>query len=360
MKKIKIFALPSHGTIERTSGVDFARIIQPMEFLSKHKDFEVHVFDPKEKADWRDICKKYDVIYFNYLANDWGFAAMGCEARANGVKLIMDLDDDLWDILPDNPAYQTYQPSGKAIKNFTAICNEVDYVTTTSMYLKHVICNNTRKHPTAVKVFPNYIDLDLYSHRSTFKDDNEIVLLHFGSTTHFLDLAENEFMKGIDKIMSDFPNVKFKTVGAMLPDYKNRWGQRYENDFGDPDIYKWIKEKFPKFMDEADIIVVPLKKSIYTKAKSSIKFLEASSAKKPGVWQNIRQYDEVIDGNNGFLAESADDWYQAIKILIEQKDLRKKMGQRAFDTIEKDWQQGDKVEDYADFFKKIFDTPEAR
>jgi len=700
MKKIRIFAFPTHGTTERTSGVDFARIIQPMKHLGKHKDFEVHVFSPEEKTNWIDVAKEYDFIYFNYLNNAWGFAAMGAMARKHGVKLIMDVDDALWEILPDNPAHEVYKEGTEAIRNFTAICNEVDYITTTSMYLKHVICNNTHKHPTEVKVFPNYIDLDLYSHRSKFKDTNEIVLLHFGcfddqteiltndgfkffkdlnknervatinkqgyleykkpvkymeydfdgklmcaeghqvnyavtpnhqlytskpnkedfnitiacdtykknfrikknaywmgkekkmfkigsksifmddwlkffgfwlaegwttknkfkqksgnitdcmqigvvhkksakildtlekamvyagfnvkrddrgqlriynkelwnylrplggagekyipeeikklssrqlkilldhyligdgsieasgrirattvskklvddlteialkigwsanyylkeqkdvviegrkipvdrqlpcytisflrsegkknclrpkvfpkhqfekeykgkvydvevpnhtlyvrrngkcmwsgnSTTHFLDLEEEEFMKGIDKIMSEYPNVVFKTVGAMIPDYKKKWGMRYINDFGDPDIYKWIKGKYPLFMDEADIIVTPLKKGIYTKAKSSIKFLEASAARKAGIWQNIRQYEEVIDGNNGFLAESADDWYQSIKMLIDDKTLRRKMGERAFATVEKNWKIQDKVEDYAEWFKKILDS----
>jgi len=356
MKKIRIFAFPSHGTIERTSGVDFARIIQPMEHLSKHPDFDVHIFKPGEKANWREVAENYDIVYFNYLNNALGFAHMGCEARVKGRKLVMDLDDALWDILNDNPAYEVYKPEGQAIKNFTSICNEVDAITTTSMYLKHVINNNTKKHPLDVKVFPNYIDLDLYSHRCEFKDTHEITLLHFGSTTHFMDLEEEEFMKGVDKIMNEYPNIKFKTVGALIPNYRERWGRRYENAFGDPDIYKWIKDKYPSYMDETDILVVPLKKSIYTKAKSSIKFLEASAAKKPGVWQNIRQYDEVIDGNNGFLAESADDWYQSLKILIDDKTLRRKMGERAFATVEKDWKIQDKVEDYATYFKKIFDS----
>jgi len=354
---IKIFAFPTHGTTERTSGVDFARIIQPMQHLGKHKDFKVHVFSPEEKTNWIDVAKEYDAIYFNYLNNAWGFAAMGAMARKHGVKLIMDVDDALWEILPDNPAHEVYKEGTEAIRNFTAICDEVDYITTTSMYLKHVICNNTRKHPTEVKVFPNYIDLDLYSHRCEFRNASQICLLHFGSTTHFLDLEEEEFKKGIDRIMSEYPNVTFKTVGAMIPEYKKKWGMRYVNDFGDPDIYKWIKGKYPLFMDEADIILTPLKKGIYTKAKSSIKFLEASAAKKAGVWQNIRQYEEVIDGNNGFLAESAKDWYEAIKILIDQPELRKKMGQRAFDTVKKHWQIQDKVEDYAEWFKKILDTP---
>jgi glycosyltransferase involved in cell wall biosynthesis len=177
--------------------------------------------------------------------------------------------------------------------------------------------------------------------------------MHHGSTTHFIDLQEEEFAKGIDRIMREYPNVVLKTVGAMIPQYKKRWGRRYINDFGDQDIYKWIQEKFPGFHDDADILVVPLKKSVYTRCKSSIKFLETSSAGIPGVYQRIRQYEEVVIGNNGFLADTAQEWYLGIKLLIDNKELRRSMGQEAFKTVEESWQIQQHVKDYADFFKNL-------
>jgi len=348
--KIRIFAFPSHGTEYRVSGVDFARIIQPMEHLSKHPDFDIHIFNPKEKMNWLEVAEKYDIIYFNYLNDAWGFAHMKIYAKHHKTKLVLDVDDALWSVLPDNQAHKVYKRGSEGIKNFTTICNEVDYMTTTSRYLKNIIRHETNQKE--IKVFPNYIDLDLYSHRSKFKDTHEIVLLHFGSTTHFIDLEENEFVLGIDKIMKEYPNVKLITVGAMMPKLKKMWGMRYENAFGDVDVYGWIKEKFPYFMDNSDIMVVPLKESTYTKAKSSIKFLEMSSAKKPGVYQDIRQYREAVK-NTGFLAKTSEDWYQSIKKLIDDKELRKQMGENAFNEVKKNWQCKDHIEDYAKWFSMV-------
>jgi len=355
--KYKIFVLPSHTTKERTSGVDMVRIIQPMQKLGEHPDFQVDIFDPFEKkpATWMEIAKKYDAIYFNYINNDWGYAAMACFAKNMGCKLVMDLDDALWEIQPDNFAYKTYKKGGKASIIFTIIAEDVDYMTTTNQYLKNMICQNAKKETNQVQIFKNYIDFKLYSHRSKFKDTGEITLMHFGSTSHFIDLEEEAFGKGVDRIMKEYPNVKLKTIGAFLPKYKERWGSRYENGFGDVDVYKWIKNRYPEVMDETDIMVVPLKKSIYTKAKSSIKFIESGAAKKPGVWQDIRQYQEVIDGNNGFLAQTQDEWYEGIKTLIDDKVLRKKMGENAFKTVKKSWQIDNHMERYVDFFKKIID-----
>ena len=100
--------------------------------------------------------------------------------------------------------------------------------------------------------------------------------------------------------METYPNVVFKTVGALIQDYKMKWGMRYFNSYGHEDIYQWIKGRFREFMDEATFLVVPLIDNVYNRCKSNIKFLEVSSAKKVGVWQKIHQYEEVIDDKNGF------------------------------------------------------------
>jgi len=353
---MKIFGFPSHTTKDRNSGVDFVRIVQPLQHLNGKYGFEVYIYDPvkDEKMDWVWVAKNFDITYMNYTALPWAFAAMGCFNRKYKRKIVLDLDDDIWNLSSDNPAYVAYKPGSQGLKDFTAICNEVDEITTTNYYLKNVIAHNTYKKHEHIKVFPNYIDLKIYNHRSPFKDTGQITLLHHGSTTHFGDLENEEFAKGVDMIMREFPNVVFKTIGSLFPKYKYRWGQRYINDFGDPDIYKWIRDKFPRYMDETDILVAPLNDNLYNRCKSSIKFLETSSAGIPGIYQKIHQYEEVVvDGVNGFLADNREDWYNSIKKLILDKELRKKMGQEAFRTVKCDWQMKDHIKDYSIYLTGI-------
>jgi len=73
------------------------------------------------------------------------------------------------------------------------------------------------------------------------------------------------------------------------------------------------------------------------------------------LYQRIRQYENVIDGSNGLLADTSNDWYEAIKSLIEDKDLRKKMGENAYKTIHDEYQIKNNVDQYAEFFIYIFD-----
>lgn len=363
MKIIRIFALPSHASEERTAGVDFVRVIQPMQALNGYKDkdveFKVDIWQPnkKDKTNWLEVARAYDLLYLNYTNNAWAFAAMGALARKYSRKMVMDVDDGLWNILPDNAVYQIYKRGSEGLKNVTAILNEVDYVTCTNSYLKNVIAHNTLKRHENIKVFPNYIDLNLYKHRSPFKDTFQIQLTHFGSSSHFQSLQDEEFNKGIDMLFKEYPNVSFTTVGAFIPKYKIRWGSRYTHSFGNVDIYKWVSDQFPIAMDETDIIVAPLTDNVYNRSKSSIKFIEASSAKKPGVYQRIRQYEDLVEnGKNGFLASTAQEWHDSIKKLIDDKELRRTMGEEAFKLVERDFQIQSHVKDFADWFKEILDT----
>jgi glycosyltransferase involved in cell wall biosynthesis len=217
-----------------------------------------------------------------------------------------------------------------------------------------LIAEETYKKHENIHVFPNYVDLDLYSYRPKFKDTMKIQIAHFGSTTHSNDLQEKEFFQGMDRIMKEYPNVDFLSMGCHIPKYKKAWGMRYIQGFGHEDLYTWVKEKFPKFVDGVDIFVTPIVDCVYNRCKSDIKRSEAATALKPFVAQRIRQYQECItDGVDGMLCSTAEEWYIKLKKLIDDKELRRKMGIAGFERVKRDKQAKDHVKDYAEFLKKL-------
>lgn len=355
---IKIFAFPTHVLKDHTSGVDFARVIQPMKYLNGFEEFKVDIFDihaPKQ-LNWLEIADRYDLVFLNYTVVDWSFAAMGVCIRGKNKKMIMDLDDATWKVRHDNPTYSQFMANNaKFIHDLTCMIDEVDHVTTTTRYLKNVICDKSYKRHDQVTVIPNYIDLNLYKYHYPAKEKREITITHFGSTTHFEDLLQKPFYQGMKKLMDEFPNVRFMTVGANIPEYKYRFSERYTNEFGHEDIYSWIITRFPYFMEQTDIVVSPLEIDVYNRSKSAIKFLEYSSAGKPGVYQDIDQYQDVVrHGVNGFLASKSEDWYNYLKQLVLDVQLRRKIGKEAFKTTLQ-YQIKDHVSKYAELFRKILD-----
>ena len=73
----KIFVYPAHCDGKHIPGVDYVRIIRPMEELAKQKGFEVKIYNGEKKLDWRQVARDYDVFYLNYITNAGGFQATG-------------------------------------------------------------------------------------------------------------------------------------------------------------------------------------------------------------------------------------------------------------------------------------------
>ena len=102
-RPIRILGCQTHfktnGDKVVTSGVDFARIVQPLAELSKDPDFEVKIVQDPFKGNnetWDSLTKYYDMIYSSYIDSPEGYINMMVHAKRNGCKVIIDLDDDLW------------------------------------------------------------------------------------------------------------------------------------------------------------------------------------------------------------------------------------------------------------------------
>lgn len=357
MNTLKLFALPSHQTEDRTSGVDFVRVIQPMKHLNGYVHgnykFKVDVFDIFNKKDWMAVAEDYDGVFLNYTVLDWAYAAMGCFVHGKKKKIIMDMDDALWHVNNDNIAFEALKEHNAGYV-ITQILKDVDGIVTTNPYLRNLIAHKTQTPHEFIKVIPNSVDLKYYNHVSPAKNNHQINLFHFGSTSHFDDLSRPDFVDGLDMIFKDYPNVYFRAIGANIGKLKLKWGERYTYGWGHSDIYKWIGEKFPVYMDEADIMVVPLMDNRYNICKSDIKFLETATAKKPGVYSRIRPYTEAVEhGVTGYLADAPEEWYDSLKELIESAEKRKEIGENAYNYVTKERTIDKYIPDYAEFLIKI-------
>lgn len=353
---IRIFSYPAHCDGKHIPGVDFARIVQPMQELAKQDGFAVRIYQGEKNLDWRQVAQDFDIFYLNYITNAGGFVIASFPFIKAGKKVVYDIDDLIWEIQPDNAAYSTYEPGSEGRATITdIIARGCHYVTCTNQFLKNGIAEFTGKSHNEIKVLPNYIDLNLYKWRHKPQKKHEIKIGYFGSSSHFNDLVNPGFVEGLGKLMQEDPRVHFYTIGAVIQQLKKKFGPRYSTGFGDHDIYKWVK-MMPLLMQDVDIVVAPLVDMTYTRAKSSIKYLEYSSMKLPGAYQDIRQYKEIVDdGVNGYLCQTKSDWYHALKDLVDSPELRKTMGEAAFKTVKDNWTIQGNVDKYVDVFSSIVD-----
>jgi glycosyltransferase involved in cell wall biosynthesis len=103
----------------------------------------------------------------------------------------------------------------------------------------------------------------------------------------------------------------------------------------DIEFIPWEYEAEVARLQECQIGIVPVKPSVWSPWKFFFKLIQYMSLGMPVVATATGSNLEIIkDGVNGFLADSSEQWYERLRLLIENPDLRRSMGQAARATVE--------------------------
>lgn len=115
------------------------------------------------------------------------------------------------------------------------------------------------------------------------------------------------------------------------------------NEFIDIDGVKVIKKQWNRDseiydLQSCDIGIMPLNTDEWAKAKCGFKALQCMGVAIPTVVSPVGINNQIIqDGENGFLAANTDEWYEKLKKLIVDENLRMTMGQKGRNTIEDEY-----------------------
>lgn len=133
-------------------------------------------------------------------------------------------------------------------------------------------------------------------------------------TTDYLKVVESALQKLRKEV-----SFNFLTIGV-------------KPDFRIPNINHisktWSYEEENSYISEMDIGIMPLPDNDFTRAKGGYKLYLYMAAGIPCVASPVGVNKLIIrNGENGFLASSEDEWIEALRILLSDSQLRKKMGQ---------------------------------
>ena len=91
-------------------------------------------------------------------------------------------------------------------------------------------------------------------------------------------------------------------------------------------------QELPDLLANVDVNLAPLADTIFNRAKSENKWLEAGLVKVPTVASNLGALrDAITDGVDGLLCDTVDDWYDALERLYSDEELRHALGEAAYD-----------------------------
>lgn len=167
--------------------------------------------------------------------------------------------------------------------------------------------------------------------KESFHRDDEVWLGYFsGSNTHNKDFAIIENV--ILKLMEEYPQLHLRIGGAI----KNSVFDKYENRIDKFDFIEW--QKLPEKVASVDINLMPLEDTVFHWCKSENKWMEAGLVHVPSVVSSNKELDSrIYDKEDGFLCHNEEEWYDTLKLLIEDSNLRKTIGDNANKRILSDY-----------------------
>ena len=114
-------------------------------------------------------------------------------------------------------------------------------------------------------------------------------------------------------------------------------------------------ESIPHYLSSVDIGILPLIQKIkFNLAKSPVKLFEYFASGIPVVASPMGEIPYyLVEGKNGFLAESEDEFIRKILILIEKYPLRLRMGKEARKVAVKEFSQEVIYQKYLNMYKGL-------
>jgi glycosyltransferase involved in cell wall biosynthesis len=400
-EKLAIYAHTIEG---KKSAFDYYRLEVPMRGLIDLDLANAFKNEEKTPIDLAYQCTLgSDISVFHYMCHAGSLNLFETVRdmrpnKSNGTVIyppviVYDLDDNIDFIHPYNPAYVTYgvrdYPKGDllspgdyietilesgervkawedgvtrkgidiwdiarnlhTLKKVHDLCRAAHGVTVASpkhaSYMRDVI-----KQPN-VHVFPNTIIPGDYDDFQLAPHDG-VRILWQGGHSHLIDWYP--LREAVKEVVDKYPNVtwvifgqEFEWINSVIPKEKR-------------EHYPWVDYaayKLKRGLLRADINLCPLADTPFNWCKSAIKWYEASvSAINPEATlaANVSPYkDEIVDGETGLLYSTPKEFVQKLSQLIENAELRKKLGHAAHKWVMENRTIEQTIPPLLEFYKEL-------
>ncbi len=279
----------------------------------------------------------YDVIFIQRECFMLGTAFFE-KQFAKKTRLIFDFDDSIW-LTRVSKANQrlAFLKNASKTKKIIAVA---DLVLAGNAYL----AGYAQQFNDNVEVFPSTIDTDVYV--PMIKNERDRVCIgwsgSFSTIPHFQSIIP--VLEKLKKIYGD--KIYFKVYGDRNYSYKPLGIRGIE----------WTPENELKELNEMDIGIMPLPDDEWAKGKCGMKGLIYMSLEIPAVMSPVGMNTEIIQsGENGFLADSPDEWVKYLSALIDDPSLRKRLGKEGRETVLEKYSVRANRNKYLGFFKQLTD-----
>jgi glycosyltransferase involved in cell wall biosynthesis len=323
---LKIVALYEYATNGRPHGSSYIRTLLPLDHPSLKGKLETDFSTEFRGGDILLI----DRTWTPYIAPELAEQVVR-QARLAGMKIVYSLDDNLMDVNEYFPFRKIF--SEEQIASIRCFASNADHVITSTEPLRQRL----KTLNSSLSVIPNYLDEQLFAAElPQLPARDKIVLGYMGTASHEADLLS--ILEPLRQLLHRYrDHISLELVGVIDP-------YRKKAMFGDlpvsvktvpiecveyPDFVQWMRNSL-----QWDIGLAPLEKTPFTACKSDIKWLDYSMQGIPAVFSRSKAYSNSVANNEtGLIADTIEDWYNALKKMIDDTALRNRIREATFKTV---------------------------
>lgn len=255
-------------------------------------------------------------------------------AKINNIPVVYDIDDLIF--LPEyaetfSIIVNEQEKKSEYLRdfiNYEKAFLSCDYGMTSTQFIAEQMKKHNKK---AYLIYNglNYTQLAISNKIKKAQSDLLYISYLSGSKTHDKDFSAAS--PALAKIVSEYDNVRIRIVGYLnTNDLPLELLQKTETMC----YMSWkrlLHESAKNFINIAPLDI----DNPFCHAKSELKFFEAAIVGVPSVCSKTDTYNRCIKhGVNGMLASTDEEWYNAIKLLIEDKALYKSIVDNGYKYVQ--------------------------
>lgn len=341
-------------------GCGFYRCMQPASFLKRMGVFDAQVVMRTPTAEQ---LLDADLVIMQEMggANATSVSRFCIEHK---IPYMTEMDDFLHHVSPHNDGgFSAWNPSTLYVHRSMEMMKAAfaAQVSTNQLAREYFPYNPT------IFVVPNYLDKDRWENPTTKRGDGKIRIGWCGGNAHADDLLM--VSKVLQKIVKESDGkVVFETIGMTRQELHGVFGMEdiqqecpscgYEGQIhhfpGAP------QNEFPALMASRgwDIAIAPVVDNGFGNCKSDLKIKEYAANGIPVIASPVVPYREAAaDGASIAFATTWDEWYNALKDLINSQEKRDSMIDANRKWVGRYWIQ-DNAQRIQDIYKQIIERAE--
>ena len=259
-----------------------------------------------------------DVVWLEYEALPWAPWAVE-KLLWPSVPVVSDYDDAVFHRYDQHESGLVRQLLGRKVGR---VMDASRLVTAGNAYLaRHAVAAGA----SVVEVVPTVVDLDRYSVRSRAARAQATVGW-VGTPQTWKELGQPIHSVILPVLKAQ--GVVFRAIGAAMAP----WAGEHLR------LVPWSEEDEVELIRSLDIGIMPLPDTPWTRGKCGYKLIQYMACGLPVIASPVGVNTSIVEhGVTGFLAETEDEWREALATLLADPELRQRMGEAGRKKVEAEY-----------------------